>query len=109
MKKIKLYTSLAALSCLSLLSSCSDFTDVNTDPKAANVEQVQVEYILNSSIYEAQMNPHIAERVFVLYWKTAGRQQRASGIATGSYMTAGVVIIMTSCRDGSNRPTWQLP
>lgn len=85
MKKIKLYTSLAALSCLSLLSSCSDFTDVNTDPKAANVEQVQVEYILNSSIYEAQMNPHIAERVFVLYWKTAGRQQRASGIATGSY------------------------
>src|SRR3546814_1731294 len=31
------------------------------------------------------MDPHIAERVFVLYWKTAGRQQASGGISTGGY------------------------
>ena len=70
-----------------LMTSCSeDFLDVNTDPKAANIEQVQVEYFINASITGAQMNPHDAERAFVLYWKTAGRQHRVNGaLALGSY------------------------
>ena len=69
------------------MTSCSeDFLDVNTDPKAANIEQVQVEYFINSSITGAQMNPHDAERAFVLYWKTAGRQHRVNGaLALGGY------------------------
>ena len=68
------------------MTSCEDFLDVNTDPKAANIEQVQVEYFINSSITGAQMNPHDAERAFVLYWKTAGRQHRVNGaLALGSY------------------------
>jgi len=69
-------------------SSCSDsnFLDVNTDPKAASFEQVQVEYFINSSITGAQMNPHDAERAFVLYWKTAARQHRVNGsLALGGY------------------------
>jgi hypothetical protein len=69
-----------------LMTSCSDdFLDVNTDPKAASIEQVQVEYFINASITGAQMNPHDAERAFVLYWKTAGRQHRSGGLAHGSY------------------------
>src|SRR5690606_35427976 len=32
-----------------------------------------------------QQDPHIAERVFVLYWKTAGRQQMSGGISSGGY------------------------
>lgn len=69
-----------------LMTSCSDdFLDVNTDPKAANIEQVQVEYFINASITGAQMNPHDAERAFVLYWKTAGRHHRSGGLAHGSY------------------------
>lgn len=69
-----------------VISACSDFDDVNVDPKAANDEQVQVEYIINQSIIGAQQNPHVAERAFVLYWKTASRQQRHNGgLITGSY------------------------
>lgn len=70
-----------------LLSSCGqDFFDINTDPKAANFEQVQVEYFLNNSIIGAQMDPHVAERQFILYWKTGARQHRLNGtIATGTY------------------------
>ncbi len=85
MKKITILTSIIAG--ILFLVSCSDgFLDVNTDPKAASFDQVQVEYFINSSITGAQMNPHDAERAFVLYWKTAGRQHRANGsLALGSY------------------------
>lgn len=70
-----------------LFVSCGDdFFDVNTNPKAASFEQVQVEYFINNSITQAQMDPHIAERVFVLYWKNAGRHDRTNGaLSTGGY------------------------
>ncbi|MBA4411146.1 MAG: SusD/RagB family nutrient-binding outer membrane lipoprotein [Odoribacter sp.] len=69
-----------------VLSSCSDFEEININPKAASVEQVQVEYIINDAITSAQQDPHVAERAFVLYWKTASRQHRTNGaLALGSY------------------------
>lgn len=69
-----------------IFSACSDFDEINVDPKAAGVEQVQVEYIINQSIIQAQQDPHVAERAFVLYWKTASRQHRTNGaVALGSY------------------------
>lgn len=69
-----------------LFSACSDFDEINIDPKAASVEQVQVEYIINQSIIQTQQDPHVAERAFVLYWKTASRQHRTNGaLALGSY------------------------
>ena len=75
---IKLFTVLFAGSLL--FSACQkDFLDVNVDPKAANADQVQVEYFLNSSITGTQMDPHVAERAYVLYWKNAGRQHRSNG------------------------------
>ncbi len=69
------------------MTSCEeDFLDVNVNPKAASFEQVQVEYFINNSIQAAQQNPHDAERMFVLYWKTASRQHRLNGVlATGGY------------------------
>ncbi|HET8736545.1 MAG TPA: SusD/RagB family nutrient-binding outer membrane lipoprotein [Pricia sp.] len=63
--------------------SCSDFEEINVDPQAANVDQVQVEYFINNSIGGAQQNPHIAERVFVLYWKDAGRMDRIGTLTEG--------------------------
>jgi hypothetical protein len=57
-----------------LLGSCKKFDNLNVNPVAANEEQVQVEYFINGSIVGAQMNPDVAERSFVLYWKPAGRQ-----------------------------------
>lgn len=68
-----------------LLVSCSDFEDMNVDPTAASVDQVQVEYFINSSIIGAQQDPNIAERVFVLYWKDAGRMDRIGSLSEGYY------------------------
>jgi hypothetical protein len=69
-----------------VFSACNDFDEINVDPKAASIEQVQVEYIINQSIIGAQQDPHVAERAYVLYWKTASRQHRNNGaLALGSY------------------------
>jgi hypothetical protein len=67
-----------------LLVSCNKFDDLNIDPLAANGSQVQVEYFINSAIVNAQMNPDVAERSFVLYWKTAAHQQEDEGFSSGS-------------------------
>lgn len=78
-----------ALALAASISACSKFEDINTDPNAAISEQVQVEYFLNNSIIGAQQNPDVAERSFVLYWKTAGHQQLYTnldfGLNVGSY------------------------
>ncbi|MFN4316418.1 MAG: SusD/RagB family nutrient-binding outer membrane lipoprotein [Chitinophagaceae bacterium] len=76
--------------CLPLLASaifagCSKFDEVNEDPYLVTEDQVQVEYFINNAIIGSQMDPHIAERIFVLYWKTAGRQQFGGGISSGGY------------------------
>lgn len=68
-----------------LLVSCEDFDEINTNPKAVGVDQVQVEYFINSSIVGAQQDPHISERVFILYWKAAGRQDRIGTLPMGRY------------------------
>lgn len=69
---------------ISLLASCKKFDEINIDPQAANADQVQVEYFINNSIIGAQQDPHIAERVFVLYWKTAGHQMASGGLSSGA-------------------------
>lgn len=84
MKYIKKYSLYAVVAVL-LLTACKKFEAVNEDPYLVTEDQVQVEYFINGSIVNAQMDPHIAERVFVLYWKTAGQQQFGGGIATGGY------------------------
>ena len=86
MKNILRTVLVLAAGSLLFVSCGEDFFDVNTNPKAASFEQVQVEYFLNNSITGAQMDPHVAERQFILYWKTGARQHRVNGvIATGSY------------------------
>ena len=74
MKSIFKYTASVALAA-SLLSGCSKFDEVNRDPFLVTEDQVQVEYFINNAITGSQQDPHIAERIFVLYWKTSGRQQ----------------------------------
>ncbi len=68
-----------------LFTGCKKFDDMNVDPFAVSEDNVRVEYLINNSIGGAQMDPHIAERAFVLYWKTAGHQHLASGLSTGAY------------------------
>jgi len=83
MKKLTIKSGLL-LSAIALLASCKKFEDTNFDPKSANADQVQVEYFLNNSIVGAQMDPHIAERVYVLYWKTASHQHLSGGLSSGT-------------------------
>ncbi|HVK49176.1 MAG TPA: SusD/RagB family nutrient-binding outer membrane lipoprotein [Pseudobacter sp.] len=82
MKKLNISSALL-LSGILAVSSCSKFDEMGVNPKEASASQVEVEYFLNNSIVGAQMDPHIAERIFVIYWKNAGRQQLGSGISTG--------------------------
>ena len=84
MKKI-INSSGILLAALMLSTSCSDFEEINENPYAATADQVQVEYFINNSIVGAQQNPHVAERAFVLYWKTAAHQQEDEGFSSGSY------------------------
>ncbi len=68
---------------IGIFAACSDFDDINRNPTAANIDQVQVEYFINSSIVGAQQNPDIAERAFVLYWKDAGHMDRIGSLSEG--------------------------
>ncbi|MCD9617008.1 SusD/RagB family nutrient-binding outer membrane lipoprotein [Chryseobacterium gleum] len=68
-----------------LCTSCNDFEDINNNPFAVDANKAEPEYLLNNSILGAQQDPNIAERVFVLYWKTAARQHLTTGIAGGTY------------------------
>lgn len=73
-----------AVASLTTVTSCNDFEDINKDPNKADLEQVEPEWFLNGSIGDAQMNPEIAERIFILYWKRAARFDRGSGFAIGT-------------------------
>lgn len=84
MKNIVKKSSLA-LAIVAMLASCDNFDEININPTAANADQVQVEYFINNSIIGAQMNPDVAERSFVLYWKTAGHQMSSTGISGGTF------------------------
>lgn len=78
----KIFLGLA--SSLLLFTACSDFEDININPNAVGEENVQVGHLLNKSIIEAQQNPHISERMFILIWKRAARFDRASGFTLGA-------------------------
>ncbi|WP_372483426.1 SusD/RagB family nutrient-binding outer membrane lipoprotein [Elizabethkingia anophelis] len=66
------------------LTNCSDFDKINVDPYSPDANQVQPEFFLHNSILGAQQDPNIAERAFVLIWKTAARQHFTTGIAGGT-------------------------
>lgn len=65
------------------LSCTKDFDKINTSPLDATEDQVLLEYFINASVGGAQQNPHIAERIFILYWKDAGRMDRIGTLSEG--------------------------
>ncbi len=83
MKKIISYIFMLGL--LVFINACSDFDEINNDPNAASESQVNVMWMLNHSITEAQMDPHIQERIFVYNWMDAARLQYFGYITTGAY------------------------
>ena len=70
---------------LALLASCSDFEEINKNPKAANASDLMPYWSLNKAIMSDQQNPNDAERVFVLYWADIARQDgENSGRSVGA-------------------------
>lgn len=67
-----------------LFSSCNDFTEINEDPNQVGESKVKPEWFLNGSIIGAQMNPEIAERIFIAEWNRAARFNRGSGFTIGT-------------------------
>ena len=55
------------------LTSCSDFDEVNVDPSKTPIESTLPEYFLNSSMGRIQMNPDVAERIWVYNWADGAR------------------------------------
>ena len=64
-----LFTGLVSVA--ALLSSCNDFQEINEDPNLVGEDKVKPQWFLNASIMGDQMNPEIAERIFILYWDRA--------------------------------------
>lgn len=56
-----------------MAAACSDFEDINKSPSSAGVEVMAPDYLLNKSLYEAQQDPAIAERLFIYNWADAAR------------------------------------
>ncbi len=83
--KTLLKYALATVTASVFLSACNKFDEINQDPYLVTEDQVQIEYFINNAIVNSQQDPHIAERIFVLYWKTAGRQQFGGGISVGTH------------------------
>ncbi|MDO5665845.1 MAG: SusD/RagB family nutrient-binding outer membrane lipoprotein [Bacteroidia bacterium] len=81
MKKTIKYIFIIGL--LAVINACSDFDEINQDPNAASEDQVNVMWMLNKSITDAQMDPHIQERIFVYYWMDAARMQYFGALTSG--------------------------
>ena len=69
---------------MGLFVSCNDFLEINEDPNQVREDDVKPEWFLNASIIGAQMNPEIAERIFILTWNRAARFNRGSGFTIGT-------------------------
>ena len=67
-----------------LFSSCNGFQEINEDPNQVDESKVKPEWFLNASIVGDQMNPEIAERMFILTWNRASRFNRGSGFTIGT-------------------------
>lgn len=68
------------------LTACSDFDDVNKDPSKTPIESTLPEYFLNSAMGKIQMNPDVAERIWVYNWADGARACADIGmLSTGTY------------------------
>ncbi|MBQ9192374.1 MAG: SusD/RagB family nutrient-binding outer membrane lipoprotein [Bacteroidales bacterium] len=91
---------------LATLVACSDFEEINKNPKAANASDLMPYWSLNKAIMSDQQNPNDAERVFVLYWADIARQDgENSGRSVGASNDewAGCLYNLTrNCVNASN-------
>lgn len=71
-----------ALSIGGMMTSCDDFDDVNESPLTTGGDKIKPYYSLLNSIKGAQQDPYIGERLFVIEWASAARQDGEDGYST---------------------------
>lgn len=71
-----------ALTLGGVMASCDDFDDVNENPLSTGGDKVKPYYSLLNSIKGAQQDPYIGERLFVIEWASAARQDGEDGYST---------------------------
>lgn len=80
----KLYYIIFVMFISGLLASCTDdFDEINENPDAITEDKVDVSFMLTSSMTGSQMNPHIAERIWVLQWADAARYYNVGALSSG--------------------------
>ena len=77
MKTNKFILSTMMVLSLGAFSACSDFEEVNDNPMTTGADKIKPYYSLSKSIIGAQMDPTVAERLFVIEWAAAARQDGA--------------------------------
>lgn len=83
MKTNKLIMSaMMALSLGGVMTSCNDFDDVNENPLTTGGDKIKPYYSLLNSIKGSQQDPYIGERLFVIEWAAAARQDGEDGYGT---------------------------
>lgn len=88
MKNIFQKATLALMGCATIaLTGCADFEDINKNPFAVDALATKPYYALNNSIIHSQQNPDTAERLFIINWAAAARQdaEYGSSITRGGY------------------------
>lgn len=78
-------SAMMALSLGAVATSCSDFEEVNENPLSTGADKIKPYYSLGAAIIGAQQDPNIAERLFVINWAAAARQdgEDGYGVSTG--------------------------
>ena len=89
-------SAMMALSLGAVVTSCSDFEEVNTNPLSTGADKIKPYYSLGGSIIGAQQDPNIAERLFVINWAAAARQDGEDGYE----VSVGV------CSDSYSAESW---
>jgi len=66
------------------LAACSDFEEINKNPKAAGAADLKPYWALDKAIVADQQNPNDAERVFVIYWASLAHINGDDGYGVSS-------------------------
>lgn len=108
MKTNKLIMSaMMALTLGGVMTSCNDFDDINNSPLTTGGDKIKPYYSLLNSIKGAQMDPYLGERLFVIEWAAAARQdgEDGYGVSIGTKMTSITAQLSATMQTGCVMPT----
>lgn len=100
-------SAMMALTLGGVMTSCNDFDDINNNPLTTGGDKIKPYYSLLNSIKGAQMDPYLGERLFVIEWAAAARQdgEDGYGVSIGTKMTSITAQLSATMQTGCVMPT----